>query len=71
MIHSYSDLLNTFVENTLKLPDSTLHALEYELPLPPTPLIEANKVIVNYFRMADTLKLSDEILDALNNDDTY
>jgi hypothetical protein len=74
MSRNYSNLLNTFVENSLKLPDSILDALENSEPLPhpqsAMPLVKTNRAIVYYFKTADTVKLSDEILDALD-DDTY
>ena len=66
MTKSRSDILDTSVEDTIKIPDDILNALQDDTYIPPQ--THTNLAIIRYIKITDTVKLPDDILNALDDD---
>ena len=66
MTKSRSDILDTNVEDTIKIPDDILNALQDDTYIPPQ--THTNQAIIRYLKIADTAKIPDDILNALDDD---
>jgi hypothetical protein len=66
MTKSRSETLHTTVEDTGKIPDNILNALDDDTYIPPQ--THTNKAIIRYLKITDTAKTPDDILNALDDD---
>jgi hypothetical protein len=67
MTRNRSNILNTNIEDTMKISDDILNALQDDTYIPPP--THTNQTIIRYLKIADTVKISDDILNALQDDD--